>query len=509
MRYLRKSLSLSRGTTIAFAWNHYHFQWNMHRTRLRPEGEQPETDQVPIGHVISQHHVPGQPAQPTPLTLSLDARKKHLVSTGATGCGKTTLMLRLIESDIINRRSFIAIDRRGDMNLRIEKLLARHDTPDNLQRRLLIIDLRDPGQMVSFNPLERDGTGEFHHKAYHMLSILKRQSDSWGIQLDETLRNALVALAETGWSLLEIEPLLTNQAFRAEVLRHVTDSSVKRFFDRYDKLSASQQQAFYLPVLNKVTPLLSLPILRLLLGSRRSSFSFRELLDGIPGAVILISLSVDKLHEASDLVGGLLISAIQNTIMARVDQPEEQRRPVTLYIDEFAQMAGDRFSEIVAEGRRFRLSLFLSYQNSQQIPTNLKHVLRNNVHGMFLFQTGSLDAAELANEVSSSEPKADVSAALMRQAVGEAFFVRKGEDTVQTRISPCPDPNGSVEALAAVRMASLTYTRSQADIEAELAAREQFIQSPMTTHTPNHVNQAQPQLEVRRVNPRRRGNNTP
>ena len=472
-------------------------------------GDQTETDQVPVGHVIRPAHIPGSTIEPIPLTLSLDARKKHLISTGATGCGKTTLMLRLIESDIINRRSFIAIDRRGDMNLRIEKLLARHDTPENLQRRLLIIDLRDSAQMVSFNPLERDGAGEFHHKAYHMLSILKRQSDSWGIQLDETLRNSLVALAETGWTMLEIEPLLTNQQFRAEVLRNVNDRSVIRFFDRYNKLSANQQQTFYLPVLNKVTPLLSLPVLRLLLGGRRSSFSFRHLLDETPGAIILISLSVDKLHEASDLVGGLLISAIQNTIVSRVDQPEEQRRPVTLYIDEFAQMAGDRFSEIVAEGRRFRLSLFLSYQNSQQIPTNLKHVLRNNVHGMFMFQTGSLDAAELANEVNSPEPKADVSAALMRQAVGEAFFVRKGADTVQARITQSVDPDVSAAAILAVRQASHIYARTRADIETELSARERFVQNPAVAQPAREPNEVYPPLEVRRVNTRRRGNHSP
>jgi hypothetical protein len=50
-----------------------------------------------------------------------------------------------------------------------------------------------------------------------MLAVLREQSDSWGVQLEETLRNALIALAETDHSLLELEPLLENAPFRKQL----------------------------------------------------------------------------------------------------------------------------------------------------------------------------------------------------------------------------------------------------------------------------------------------------
>ena len=70
------------------------------------------------------------------------------------------------------------------------------------------MDLREADHVVGFNPLL--GETDVYSRALHLLSVLKYQSDSWGVQLEETLRNCLLALAETGWSLLEIEPLLTN-----------------------------------------------------------------------------------------------------------------------------------------------------------------------------------------------------------------------------------------------------------------------------------------------------------
>lgn len=99
---------------------------------------------------------------------------------------------------------------------------------------------------------------------------MREQSDSWGVQLEETLRNCLIALAMTGWTLLEIEPLLTDPVFRAHVLSQISARSVRAFFERYGVLSDDKQTAWRLPVLNKITPLTSsFPALRLMLGQRQ------------------------------------------------------------------------------------------------------------------------------------------------------------------------------------------------------------------------------------------------
>ena len=265
--------------------------------------------------------------------------------------------------------------------------------------------------------------------------------------------------------MLEIEPLLCEPAFRQSVLSSVTDSQVRSFFARYGDLSEDRQTAWRLPVLNKVTPLLAIPGIRLMLGQRQG-FSLPDLLDNSPGHIILISLAVDRLHGAAHLVGGLLVSSLQTAIMARVDQPEEDRTPINLYIDEFETMATERFETILAEGRRFGLGLTLSHQNLSQLPQALRHAVLSNSQTQLYFQTGATDAAELAREVACAQPREWVRTSLIRQGVGEAFLVRRGEESVRLKVEHCPDPKASPFALDALRSASFaTFARPRAEAE--------------------------------------------
>ena len=443
----------------------------LNRAIARPRAEKTEppvahpSDCAVIGHLINEE---GEKTTQE-IALSPQARMRHLYLLGATGTGKTNSLLRLIESDIANKRAFCVIDLRGDLVDRILLRLANTATPDEWRERLLLMDLREADHIVGFNPLL--GDGDLYGRALHLLSVLKYQSDSWGVQLEETLRNSLLALTEAECSLLEIEPLLTSPSFRAETLKKVGDSRVRSFFDRYEALSPANKTTWTLAVLNKVTPLLSIPAMRLTFGQAQS-FSFRQLMDKQSGMIILISLSVDRFHDAAKLAGGLLISSFQSAIMSRADVSERERVPAHLYIDEFECMASDRFEAIVAEGRRFGLGLTLSHQNISQLSTGLKNVLRNNVHTQIYFQTGALDAAELVKEI-GTEDKEEVRRTLMSQGVGQAYLIRRGEPSVRVQTLHNSDPRVSKAKVEAVRAASFaTYARPRAEVETEIATRE-------------------------------------
>ena len=447
----------------------------------------PPSDHAVLGRVIppeAPYPVPASLRAASPeeeVTLSPQARLRHLYVLGATGSGKTNLLLRLIESDLRGGRTLCVIDLRGDLVDRILLRLAHLGGPEAWRERLLLLDLRDESHAVGFNPLS--GDGDAYSRSLHLLEVLRRQSESWGVQLEETLRNCLLALAETGWTLLEIEPLLSNPAFRSQVLANVTDSRVRSFFARYEALSSAQQLTWSLAVLNKVTPLLSAPALRRVLGQRRS-LPLRALLDEQPGSVILVSLAVDRFHEASRLVGGLFVSAFQNAVMARIDRPESERVPAFLYLDEFESMASERFESIVAEGRRFGLGLTLSHQNLHQMPPRLKAVIRNNVHAQVFFQTGALDAAELAGDLSSEElPREAARAALMGQGVGEAFVARRGKGSCRIRTMLCPDPRVSQAQVRELRQVALaSYAATREHVEADLERRERELEARRDSH---------------------------
>lgn len=410
----------------------------------------------------------GPDVPPEKVSVSAKRRLKHVYAIGSTGSGKTNLLMNVISADVEAGRSVAVFDLRGDLVDRLLLRLAASGAED-IGERLVLVDLRDTEHAVPYNPLL--GPGDTYTRALYVLSVLREQADSWGVQLEETLRNCLMALAETGWSLLETEPLLMHAGFRAQVLAGVTDPYVHAFFHRYGSLVPDKQRMWALPVLNKVTPFLSLPALRRMFGAR-GSLDFSDLFDRREGTVFLAALAVDRLHEAAHLAGGLLVSGLQNAMMARADVPEAERRPVYLYLDEFETMATDRFEAIIAEGRRFGLSLTLSHQNLSQLPVGLRQVVLNNVQTQLYFRTGAGDAAELARETVSDASKEEIRLAMMTQDVGEAFLVRRGQETVRLAVPRYADPSPAPEAVTSLKDASWSrHARESGEVDAELRAR--------------------------------------
>jgi len=402
--------------------------------------------------------------------LSLEERRKHLYVLGATGCGKTNLLLRLIDEEIKEKQNAIIIDLRGDLVDRIFNRLASTDE----SVKLCLIDLRDDEHIAAFNPLT--SPGDPFTKALHLLEVLRSNAESWGVQLEETLRNCLIVLAQGQCSLLDIERLLEDESFRMVALRSCTDTHVLNFFERYEGFRQERKQSWSQPVLNKVTALLCVPHIRTMLSCSRG-IDFGKLMDE-PGQIVLIALAAHRFHGASHLLGGLMVSAIQSAAMARASTKEKSRNPVTLFVDEFETMASSSFASIIAEGRRFGLSLVLSHQNLSQLDPALRQVIRNNVAIQLFFQTGASDASELASDVTGLGSKEAVREMLLTQPVGHAILARKGQSSLQVITPESADPTGfasQASKLKAIALRAAMSTNSSNKIHRNTAPKGKEI----------------------------------
>ena len=349
-----------------------------------------------------------------PVTLSRADLAKHLYILGSTGCGKTTLVLRLLEQDIKRAHSVVVLDLRGDL---VTGALSLSNRLGVDPARVTLLDLRDKRSATSFNPLS--GPGEAYIRALHVLDIVATESSSWGVQLEETLRSALLLLAYGEQPLTCLESIFYDRAFRNRCLRNVEDTELAHFWERFEAMGAERQQTFALPVLNKMTPLLAVPRMRQVFSGEHP-LNLTETLNE-KGHIFLVSLAVDELHRSSRMLGSLIISSIAREMMARVDLPESERNPVRLYVDEFENMASDAFEGIIAEGRRFGLALVLSHQTLSQLPAKLRSVIRNNVGIQILFQCGFEDATTVARELPAGISTDDIRAL----KTGEAYLMER------------------------------------------------------------------------------------
>lgn len=369
-----------------------------------------------------------------PIYLASDDLRRHLYYVACSGAGKSSLVVRLVDYLAAQKMSVVMLDTLGDLVDR--EVIRLSATGIDLSDRLTIIDLRQTEFVTGLDPLS--GEGDPYGRALQLLSILRQQALSWGVQLEQTLRFCLVTLSLTGRSMINVERLLTDEVFRRQIVFQLSDEPSRAFFERFGSLKQDKQQEFSLPVLNKLSGLLAIPRLRSVFSSPKP-INWYELLSK-PGQIVLVSLAKTDLHDSADLVGGLIISQLLDVTLSRAAIPEEERVPTALVVDEFANLASDAFERFIAEGRRLRMYSCLLHQSLSQLTPRLADVVRTNVATQLAGSTSSVDGRVLANEMLTDEPPQMRCRRLLELQVGQAYLLRRGQRSVRVQLAYDADP---------------------------------------------------------------------
>ncbi|MCL4405121.1 type IV secretion system DNA-binding domain-containing protein [Patescibacteria group bacterium] len=326
-------------------------------------------------------------------------RRQHIYVIGKTGSGKTTLMENMVIDDILDGRGVGVIDPHGEFAERILKFVPQERAED-----VVYFNPADVEHPIGFNPLERVGD-EYHHLvASGLMGVFKKiWIDAWSARMEYILNNALLSLLEyPGSTLLGVMRLLTDKAYRNEVVNHLSDPVVKNFwvneFSRYTQRFETEATA---AILNKVGQFVSNPIIRRIIGQPHSTIDLRKIMD--EKKIFIANLSKGRVGEDnSELLGAMLVTKLQLAAMSRVDIPEDSRQDFYLYIDEFQNFSTESFANILSEARKYRLNLVLAHQYIAQLVTGQVTKVRDAVFGnvgtIIAFRVGADDARFLERE---------------------------------------------------------------------------------------------------------------
>ncbi|MFZ4507046.1 MAG: type IV secretory system conjugative DNA transfer family protein [Fimbriimonas sp.] len=389
--------------------------------------------------------------------LPIHHLKTHALVIGATGSGETTLLHHLMVQDIVAGHSLVILDLHGDQVAVALELCAGNVDP----AKIALFDLREKRNPQGFNPLF--GAGDPYFRALGVLDVVAAESDSWGVQLAETLRNGVMLLAEADSSLPAIERLFYDAEFRLSLIQKCSSENVSAFWKRYGQLSPDKQSSMATPVLNKVSLLLATDSLRKTLGHPAPLDLGKHI--NTPGSVTLVSLASDELHSAGRMMGSLMLSSICREIFSRVHVPESKRVPVRLYVDEFEHFGLKEFENILAEGRRFGLSLCLAHQTLAQLSPRMRSMILNNVGVKLVFRTGREDSAVLSKDLTGDPKLLDISGL----PVGEAILAVRGYEPFQVEINAPMFSDVGVRSPAAKDLIRLLQARNAAAVEREVS----------------------------------------
>ena len=153
---------------------------------------------------------------------------RHVISIGATGSGKTELLVRLAAAAMADGFRVVALDVHGDLAPRIVAALD-----PGRRERLLAIDPTVPGGTVGIDLLHYSEPSDRERLAGQIVAILRRLSSEngdlyWGFRL-ERIFDVFVRLAlEEQGTLLDIYGLLTDERRREASRLHTQDPAIGR-----------------------------------------------------------------------------------------------------------------------------------------------------------------------------------------------------------------------------------------------------------------------------------------
>jgi len=359
----------------------------------------------------------------------------------------------------------------------VERLLAL--VPKEHADRVIYVDPGDPDWVPIWNPLQcRSALGP-HRIADDLLGAFKSFMQGSGDRLEHLLRHALLALAQLpGTSLLDVSNLLRQKSSESEQLRDLivktTDSEVIRQFWAHD--FKGYVGADIHPPQHKLSKLLTSGTASLMLSQTDSSFDLGEVMD--TGKILLVDLS--RLGtETRSILGCFFLSLLYLTALARRKPPSAELRPFHVYCDEAHMFLTDAIEDMIAQTRKYGVSLTLAHQYRRQFTDQHKADALSSVDTTVIFNVHASDARNLVQGLQGLVEVDDLITLDRGQAIA-----RIGTHVVRLRtIAPRKIPEANCRDLI-IQRSRERYCKQTPEVQRAIRRRHERWAAPLRPRDP-------------------------
>ncbi|HYK01054.1 MAG TPA: DUF87 domain-containing protein [Thermoanaerobaculia bacterium] len=331
---------------------------------------------------------------------------RHALILGSTGTGKSSLLEQLARLSFATGRGCALMDPHGDLFQRVTAWALDTKIPD-----LTILDFTRPELLPSWNPLQPFPGADPGRQVDLLIGIFKRlysdeEARSWnfGVKVEEILRFSFRACIESEIpaTIDTLRSFLLIPALRSRLL--ATASADVRFY--FHERFKNREENFVPAVLNKLEPFLGSMAVQRFLGQPTNTIDPLAIMDR--GGTLLVNLAKGYLGPTADILGRLLMNALELGALRREGIPPEQRTPYTLLVDEAHTFAGadGALDVLLTAARKYRLSLVLAAQALALFPTRFQTIALGNAGHQFLFRLPQKEAQQLAPDL--FEPQGNV-----------------------------------------------------------------------------------------------------
>jgi hypothetical protein len=328
----------------------------------------------------------------TPIHLDAERLRRHIHVVGASGSGKSNLLLELLAEDIRQGGGVALLDPHGDL---VDDLVVR--IPASRQKDVILFDPSDEEWPVGMNVLQAHSDVERTLLASDLVGIFRRLSTSWGDQMHTVLAQAIQAMLESksGGTIADLRRFLVDPECRREFLATTEDEETIFYWTKQYPLLRGRPES---PILTRLDAFLRPRLIRNIVVQKNTPLDFRKIMDD--GKIFLAKLAQGAIgEENAALLGSFLVAKFHQVAMSRQNTALESRRTFLLAIDEFQHFVTPSMASLLTGARKFALGLALSHQDLHQLQSRdaeVYHAVLANAGTRICFRLSDHDAKQLA-----------------------------------------------------------------------------------------------------------------
>ena len=304
------------------------------------------------------------------LMIPDELRTQHAMVIASSGFGKSQLFQSMILNDLDTDAALVVIDSQNDL---INKLATRVDPS-----RLILIDaiaappalnifkLNDPGLLeYVFGALDAKMTSKQAMVYRYLCRHVIHEDGNVSLLLD-ILQNP-------------------DQVYNPQ------NDAARAFFAEYKNPKGDYKDTRQ-EIMRRLLTLLESNTFNLMLTAPDLRISIKEAIED--GKVVLINTAkADTSNAGAALFGRFWLALVLQTVM------QGSRKPVRLFVDEFADYASDELETIFTQSRKYNLAMTCAFQSLAQLPDRLRAIMATNTSIKLAGGVSAEDRGNLARQM--------------------------------------------------------------------------------------------------------------
>lgn len=344
-----------------------------------------------------------------PYSLDPDLLRTHLHAIGATGAGKTTLIVSIVKSLLTNPRpkcALFLIDPVGNLSQEILTWMADPKTcPNHVRDRLVYLEPANQQWVLPFNPLHGNHSvseERLYFQAGRSMEIALR---GWANQNADQMPRlkywtfaCFFALAAMGLPIAASRWLLRPGTREHDALLTRLPSQLRAMWAEILSSRGAEALRQLESTRSRLALFADCGILRRMFGVTENRFDVSKFIEGRKAVIVNLGSSDTLDPQIARTIGGFAVNEVIQTAMSMTPK---QVDPTYLIMDEFQHFVGQDLFHALPLVRQLGLRLLLAHQSFSQLirgDIDLTSIIWQ-ARSRLMFANAAEDASIIAEEL--------------------------------------------------------------------------------------------------------------